>query len=212
MRAEPHALLAAYPSPGSARSGYHFFPWKKPETPRRPQLAREHFERITHRNRIFEFGSRHPDGNALDSKESVGPGDPDSDRAILVAREITLFDRNASALPPNFSDYQELPLDFDAHVFIVARLSPTGTSEMSFQAEEGGRSGGAIVTFEPGARTNWHTHPAGQTLVVLSGVDRGSTRHLFRSKWRDTRRAVSGLIGVAVAPKALAHRDGYLAL
>jgi quercetin dioxygenase-like cupin family protein len=39
-----------------------------------------------------------------------------------------------------------------------------------FQAEEEGRSGGAIVTFEPGARTNWHTHPAGQTLVVLNGV------------------------------------------
>ncbi len=39
-----------------------------------------------------------------------------------------------------------------------------------FQAKEDGRSGGAIVTFEPGARTNWHTHPAGQTLVVLNGV------------------------------------------
>jgi len=39
-----------------------------------------------------------------------------------------------------------------------------------FQAEGEGRHGGAIVTFEPGARTNWHTHPAGQTLVVLSGV------------------------------------------
>ncbi len=39
-----------------------------------------------------------------------------------------------------------------------------------FQAEEEGCAGGAIVTFEPGARTNWHTHPAGQTLVVLSGL------------------------------------------
>lgn len=40
----------------------------------------------------------------------------------------------------------------------------------AFQAEEDGRSGGAIVTFEPGARTHWHTHPAGQTLIVLAGV------------------------------------------
>jgi len=39
-----------------------------------------------------------------------------------------------------------------------------------FQAEEPARHGGGIVTFEPGARTNWHTHPLGQTLVVLSGV------------------------------------------
>jgi quercetin dioxygenase-like cupin family protein len=28
---------------------------------------------------------------------------------------------------------------------------------------------GAIVTFEPGARTAWHTHPLGQTLLILSG-------------------------------------------
>ena len=39
-----------------------------------------------------------------------------------------------------------------------------------FQAPEPGRAGGAIVTFEPGARTNWHTHPLGQTLIVTSGV------------------------------------------
>lgn len=31
---------------------------------------------------------------------------------------------------------------------------------------------GASVTFEPGARTNWHTHPLGQTLVVVHGVGR----------------------------------------
>lgn len=38
-----------------------------------------------------------------------------------------------------------------------------------FQADEPGRVAGASVTFEPGARTAWHTHPLGQTLVVLSG-------------------------------------------
>jgi quercetin dioxygenase-like cupin family protein len=32
--------------------------------------------------------------------------------------------------------------------------------------------GGAIVTFEPGARTNWHTHPLGQTLIVTAGCGR----------------------------------------
>jgi quercetin dioxygenase-like cupin family protein len=29
-----------------------------------------------------------------------------------------------------------------------------------------------LVRFEPGARTNWHTHPAGQTLYIISGVGR----------------------------------------
>jgi quercetin dioxygenase-like cupin family protein len=39
-----------------------------------------------------------------------------------------------------------------------------------FQAPPPGRATGAIVTFEPFARTFWHSHPAGQTLVVLTGV------------------------------------------
>ena len=38
-----------------------------------------------------------------------------------------------------------------------------------FQAATPGRAGGAIVTFEPGARTAWHRHPLGQTLIVTSG-------------------------------------------
>lgn len=29
---------------------------------------------------------------------------------------------------------------------------------------------GAVVTFEPGARSNWHTHPCGQTLIVTAGL------------------------------------------
>lgn len=39
-----------------------------------------------------------------------------------------------------------------------------------FQAETPARVAGAYVTFEPGARTAWHTHPLGQTLVVTSGL------------------------------------------
>lgn len=38
-----------------------------------------------------------------------------------------------------------------------------------FQGEAPARAGGAIVTFEPGARTAWHTHPLGQILLVTSG-------------------------------------------
>ncbi|TAV49145.1 cupin domain-containing protein [Rhizobium leguminosarum] len=34
------------------------------------------------------------------------------------------------------------------------------------------RTAGASVTFEPGARTAWHTHPLGQTLIVTSGCGR----------------------------------------
>jgi quercetin dioxygenase-like cupin family protein len=38
-----------------------------------------------------------------------------------------------------------------------------------FQATEPGRVSAALVTFEPGARSAWHTHPLGQNLVVISG-------------------------------------------
>jgi quercetin dioxygenase-like cupin family protein len=37
------------------------------------------------------------------------------------------------------------------------------------QATDPGRVAGASVTFEPGARTAWHTHPLGQTLIVTYG-------------------------------------------
>ncbi|MGH7587163.1 MAG: (R)-mandelonitrile lyase [Gemmatimonadota bacterium] len=39
-----------------------------------------------------------------------------------------------------------------------------------FSATDYTRATGAQVTFEPGARTAWHTHPAGQTLIVTSGT------------------------------------------
>ena len=48
----------------------------------------------------------------------------------------------------------------------------TGTVEVTplFQAPEPARVGGTSVRFEPGARTHWHTHPLGQTLLVTAGL------------------------------------------
>ena len=48
----------------------------------------------------------------------------------------------------------------------------TGTVHISalFEAPEPARVRGASVAFEPGARTAWHTHPLGQTLIVTSGL------------------------------------------
>jgi quercetin dioxygenase-like cupin family protein len=47
----------------------------------------------------------------------------------------------------------------------------TGTVRIDplFTAPDPARAGGALVTFEPGARTAWHTHPYGQTLIVTAG-------------------------------------------
>jgi quercetin dioxygenase-like cupin family protein len=48
----------------------------------------------------------------------------------------------------------------------------TGTVRIDplFQTEAPARGAGATVTFEPGARTAWHTHPLGQTLIVTAGL------------------------------------------
>jgi quercetin dioxygenase-like cupin family protein len=50
----------------------------------------------------------------------------------------------------------------------------TGTVRVDspFQRRDPARIGGAVVTFEPGARTAWHTHPLGQTLIVTAGSGR----------------------------------------
>lgn len=45
-----------------------------------------------------------------------------------------------------------------------ARIDP-----IQLQPEEPSRVTSALVTFEPGARTNWHTHPLGQLIIVTSG-------------------------------------------
>jgi quercetin dioxygenase-like cupin family protein len=41
-----------------------------------------------------------------------------------------------------------------------------------FTAPDPARAVGASVTFEPGARTAWHSHPLGQTLIVMAGCGR----------------------------------------
>ena len=46
----------------------------------------------------------------------------------------------------------------------------TGTVRVDSPFKGSGALSGATVTFEPGARTAWHTHPLGQTLLVVSGL------------------------------------------
>lgn len=50
----------------------------------------------------------------------------------------------------------------------------TGTVRVDplFQPQDPARAAGASVTFEPGARTAWHTHPLGQTLIITAGLGR----------------------------------------
>lgn len=47
-----------------------------------------------------------------------------------------------------------------------------GTVPIDMPFKGSGGLSGATVTFEPGARTAWHTHPLGQTIIVTSGLGR----------------------------------------
>ena len=60
----------------------------------------------------------------------------------------------------------------------------TGTVRIDplFQATGPARAAGNAVTFEPGARTAWHTHPLGQTLIVTFGLRLGPAGGRRRSK------------------------------
>ena len=50
--------------------------------------------------------------------------------------------------------------------YFTGKVTITG----QFQRPDPSRVGGAIVRFEPGARSAWHSHPAGQTPIVTEGV------------------------------------------
>lgn len=56
----------------------------------------------------------------------------------------------------------------------VPRQYFTGTARLDpvFEAEAPARAKGNLVTFEPGARTYWHTHPLGQTIMITQGRGR----------------------------------------
>lgn len=54
----------------------------------------------------------------------------------------------------------------------AATFTGVARVERLFSAEEPARATGGLVHFEAGARTNWHTHPLGQTLIVTAGTGR----------------------------------------
>src|SRR3954452_16110498 len=71
--------------------------------------------------------------------------------------------------------HQEVPMEIKRSGSRPSGKGPsdwfTGTVRIDplFQAPDPARVAGALVTFEPGARTAWHTHPLGQTLIVTAG-------------------------------------------
>ena len=76
---------------------------------------------------------------------------------------------NASAQQPD-NQGRAMQIDRKSDLEIVEGPAEWFTGKVTitgqFQRPEPSRVGGAIVRFEPGARTAWHKHPLGQTLIV----------------------------------------------
>jgi quercetin dioxygenase-like cupin family protein len=89
---------------------------------------------------------------------TAGPASAQAPAAAAAVQEITQAGTLPSSVGP--ADY------FTGRV----RVDPVWPADDHINAS------GALVTFEPGARSAWHTHPNGQRLVVISGV--GMTQEL----------------------------------
>lgn len=91
-------------------------------------------------------------------------GDRVADRSALVLAEAL-----GTTTPKTNSKALEVTRKTSPVVASSDYFTGKATVESRFTSKATGSYGGGIVNFEPGARTAWHTHPAGQTLIVTSG-------------------------------------------
>ena len=96
---------------------------------------------------------------------------------ILVGGSASTIGLEVAAAPSSEAQKEiEMDIDIKRNGSRPSQKGPqdwfTGTVRIDplFAAPEPARVSGAQVTFEPGARTAWHTHPLGQTLIVTSGL------------------------------------------
>lgn len=79
----------------------------------------------------------------------------------------------STSLAAGSSATEVLKLDTDpATATLIPAPNVTGTVRLhrQFRREAPSRLAGALVSFEPGARTAWHSHPHGQTLIITAGT------------------------------------------
>jgi quercetin dioxygenase-like cupin family protein len=81
---------------------------------------------------------------------------PDKSRDITIQQRRGIMDITRSGSQPS----RKGPAEYFTGAVRI---------DSPFQGSDPARIGGAMVTFEPGARTAWHTHPLGQTLIVTCG-------------------------------------------
>jgi len=120
-----------------------------------------------HANRAMDNGLTRAEAAEIPTHLAYYAGWPRAMSAVPVLRQV--FDERATAGQPTAG----LTVKRHDPESAVAGAPENFTGEVRiesfFQADEPARHGGAMVHFQPGARTAWHTHPLGQTLIVTSG-------------------------------------------
>jgi 4-carboxymuconolactone decarboxylase len=110
----------------------------------------------------FRRPAMKPLGPTLVSLLLLAIASVDAQRPAAAPQTITITRRGTPAAPA------EQP----AQAGVAGNMTGSVRVEPVFQAIAPGRTNGSDVTFQPGARTAWHMHPAGQTLIVGAGVGR----------------------------------------
>lgn len=95
-------------------------------------------------------------------------GWPKAMSAVAVARKTIASAQDAAAAPKGLvvARHGAEPVRDGATANFVGKVQVAAP----FSAPAPARAGGATVTFQPGARTAWHSHPLGQTLIVTDGT------------------------------------------
>jgi quercetin dioxygenase-like cupin family protein len=99
-------------------------------------------------------------------------------RGVLIGgcAAAVIYIRGSSAQTTGESKEFNMDIDIKRNGSRPSQKGPedwfTGTVRIDplFQPQDPARTGAGQVTFEPGARTAWHTHPLGQTLIVTAGL------------------------------------------
>ncbi|MEZ4321817.1 MAG: carboxymuconolactone decarboxylase family protein [Myxococcota bacterium] len=137
-----------------------------------------------HLNRALDNGLTEPEASEVVAHLAFYCGWP---RAFSALGPLgSVFQARHPATPAAPPEVTVTPRSEAPH-FMGPAANFTGAVEVEslFQADLAGTNGGGMVHFQPGARTAWHTHPRGQTLIVTEGEgwiqQEGKARHTLRT-------------------------------
>lgn len=135
--------------------------------------------RLGNLSRIPEaFRSAAPIAVTIDIARKRGPARPRSNGEPIMKKTIMALAAStlAAGVPANADETKRVTVQHAGS--LPSKAGPdayfTGSVRIDqpFKGTGDARVSGATVTFQPGARTAWHTHPLGQTLLVVSGAGR----------------------------------------